>query len=196
MECQVGNPSMSEQASYVSNYQRQQNNPYSNTYNPGWQNHPNFSWRNNQANSQPPPGFQQQDKEPSLKEILTQFISKSDSRMQNTEASIKALERQVGQLANQLSERTQGTLPSNTKPNPREHVKAVTLRNGRELVAEEKRAEIEDQQTETVAPEIPNRGVHGLIILKDCKRRNMMINLINSWIFLRNYKLIFLLQKC
>ena len=30
---------------YVGNFNRQpQNNPYSNTYNPGWQQHPNFSW--------------------------------------------------------------------------------------------------------------------------------------------------------
>ena len=36
---------MVEQANYVGNqFQgRQTNNPYSNTYNPGWRNHPNFS---------------------------------------------------------------------------------------------------------------------------------------------------------
>src|SRR3954467_4060766 len=27
-----------------------QNNPYSNTYNPGWKNHPNFSWKDQQGN--------------------------------------------------------------------------------------------------------------------------------------------------
>ena len=37
------------------------NDPFSNTYNPGWRNHPNFSWRDQGANRQaPPPGFQQQ----------------------------------------------------------------------------------------------------------------------------------------
>ena len=48
INCQVGNPfanNSSEQANFVSNYQRQ-NNPYSNTYNPGWRNHPNLSWSN------------------------------------------------------------------------------------------------------------------------------------------------------
>ena len=33
-------------------------NPYSQTYNPGWRNHPNFSWRNNnnaQFSQAPPP---------------------------------------------------------------------------------------------------------------------------------------------
>src|SRR5664279_2236116 len=28
------------------------NNPYSNTYNPGWRNHPNFSWRQNDQGNQ------------------------------------------------------------------------------------------------------------------------------------------------
>jgi hypothetical protein len=38
-----------EQANYVgqNNYPTK-NNPYSNTYNAGWRNHPNFSWSNNQ----------------------------------------------------------------------------------------------------------------------------------------------------
>ena len=43
----------------------------------------------------------------------------------------------MGQMANLLIERQQGSLPSNSKKNPRgegkEHVKAITLRSGREL---------------------------------------------------------------
>ena len=51
VNCQMGNPFAQlsyGQANYVSNFQCQ-NNPYSNTYNPGWKNHPNFSWSNNQG---------------------------------------------------------------------------------------------------------------------------------------------------
>ncbi|KAA3487902.1 reverse transcriptase [Gossypium australe] len=33
-----------EQINYMGNNPRPQNNPYSNTYNAGWRNHPNFSW--------------------------------------------------------------------------------------------------------------------------------------------------------
>ena len=61
-------PMMCESASYVSNYNRSSNNPYSNTYNPGWRQHPNFSWggqggsnMNNsgrQQNATAPPNFQ------------------------------------------------------------------------------------------------------------------------------------------
>ncbi|KAL5739631.1 hypothetical protein ACOSQ2_028811 [Xanthoceras sorbifolium] len=38
-----------EQVQALNDYpQRQRNDPYSNNYNPGWRNHPNFSWRDNQ----------------------------------------------------------------------------------------------------------------------------------------------------
>lgn len=39
-----------EEVNYAQNYQRQQNNAFSNTYNLGWRNYPNFSWSNNQNN--------------------------------------------------------------------------------------------------------------------------------------------------
>ncbi|KAK8569206.1 hypothetical protein V6N12_007738 [Hibiscus sabdariffa] len=36
-------PTMHESVSYVGNFNRNANNPYSNNYNPGWRQHPNFS---------------------------------------------------------------------------------------------------------------------------------------------------------
>jgi hypothetical protein len=36
-------------------FSHQGNDPYSNTYNPGWRNHPNFSWKA-QASSNSTPG--------------------------------------------------------------------------------------------------------------------------------------------
>src|SRR5262249_26363031 len=45
------------------------------------------------------------------------------------EASIKNLETQVGQLAKMMSERAQGTLPSNTEPNPRGQLNAIFSEN-------------------------------------------------------------------
>ncbi|MFS7949268.1 putative nucleotidyltransferase, Ribonuclease H [Helianthus anomalus] len=47
-----------EEVDFVSNQVRPQNNLYSNTYNPGWRNHPNFGWRANAPN-QNPLGFTQ-----------------------------------------------------------------------------------------------------------------------------------------
>ena len=54
------------------------------------------------------------------------------------EASLRNLENQVGQLANNLSRRPQGGLPSKSEKNPREEVNAVTLRSGKKLEEVEK----------------------------------------------------------
>jgi hypothetical protein len=46
-----------EQANALNSFQRPNQNLYSQTYNPGWRNHPNFSWKsgnNNAQTSQPP----------------------------------------------------------------------------------------------------------------------------------------------
>ncbi|KAD4586318.1 hypothetical protein E3N88_23919 [Mikania micrantha] len=58
VNCQAGNLQTSrEQVDFMGSQNRPQNNPYSNTYNPGWKNHPNFSWKASGSNQ--PPGFQQ-----------------------------------------------------------------------------------------------------------------------------------------
>src|SRR5262245_16941460 len=137
----------------MGNQSHPQNNPYSNTYNPGWRNHPNFSWGNNsniqKENPNPPLGFQRplvQNSKPQIEELLTKFFNDSDERqksldmilrnqetaIRNHEASIHNLENQVGQIAKMLSKRPQGSLPGNTETNPREYVKALTLRSGKE----------------------------------------------------------------
>ncbi|XP_022883520.1 uncharacterized protein LOC111400337 [Olea europaea var. sylvestris] len=128
-----------KEVSYALNFQRQQNNPFSNTFNPGWKNHPNFSWSNNQgqeqgrSNQNKPPGFQQQQQQgrrPSLEDLLAQYITKTEINFQNQQASIKNLEQQVGQIVAALSSRAQGTLPSNIETNLKEQVKAITTHSG------------------------------------------------------------------
>ncbi|XP_022019258.1 uncharacterized protein LOC110919293 [Helianthus annuus] len=47
-----------EEVDYLGNQIRPQNNPYSNMYNPGWRNHPNFRWKAN-SNNQNPLGYAQ-----------------------------------------------------------------------------------------------------------------------------------------
>ncbi|KAL4396761.1 hypothetical protein AHAS_Ahas01G0124200 [Arachis hypogaea] len=41
-----------EQANYIGNSPRYNHDPYSKTYNPGWRNHPNFGWGNQQEQGQ------------------------------------------------------------------------------------------------------------------------------------------------
>ncbi|KAF7820643.1 uncharacterized protein G2W53_026098 [Senna tora] len=99
-------PLILESVQYLAN--RNANNPYSNTYNPGWRNHPNFSWSQNQgagpsssARPNNPPGFNiggfnQQaralplptEKKPSLEEMMMSYMSKNDALMQMADWSI------------------------------------------------------------------------------------------------------------
>jgi hypothetical protein len=64
-----------------------------------------------------------------------QFQEETRTNLKNTSASIKNLEVQMGQIAQQLASNSQapGTLPSGTVTNPREHniVNAVTTRSGK-----------------------------------------------------------------
>ena len=63
---------------------------------------------------------------------------------------------QIGQIANMLNSKQLDTLPCDTKRNPREHVKAIILRNGKELSHpttetknnEEKKVAEEEQRVE------------------------------------------------
>ena len=97
-----------EQVNAMQNFNsRPQNNPYSNTYNPSWRNHPNFSYRNNNPTPpsvpQPqPPGFQhrasypppqQQPPQPksNLESLIEQFIATQTKTNEALSASINQL---------------------------------------------------------------------------------------------------------
>ncbi|PPR93057.1 hypothetical protein GOBAR_AA27614 [Gossypium barbadense] len=76
--------------------------------------------------------------------MLSKFISVSETRFQNTETvlknqqeSIQGLKTQIGQLSKLISERPQGSLPSNTEPNSREHLNVISTQNKEGFVAPE-----------------------------------------------------------
>ena len=108
-----------EQVDFVGT-ESQPNNPYSNTYNPGWRDHPNFGWKNN---NNAPPGFGQQSSQqrsqnngyPSLEEKLSKVealatarmdekFSATDKRLQSKESVITNLEVQMGVMVKSLAE--------------------------------------------------------------------------------------------
>ncbi|KAG8486279.1 hypothetical protein CXB51_019676 [Gossypium anomalum] len=132
----------------------------SNTYNAGWRNHPNFSW-GGQWNQRPqnPPSFQQppyqQEKKLNLEEMLSKFISNTETALKNQQASIQGLETQIGQLSKLIFERPQGSLSSNTEPNLREQFNAINVQ-GEEGSVE---PELEPRQETVVSKskgEMPN----------------------------------------
>ncbi|XP_035543574.1 uncharacterized protein LOC118347665 [Juglans regia] len=80
-----------------------------------------------------------------MEEVMAQFMAKVDAKFQehdialkNNENTMQSIERTLGQLATFMSERPQGSLPRTIENNPKEQVKAITLRSGRELNLEEK----------------------------------------------------------
>ncbi|XP_021833439.1 uncharacterized protein LOC110773246 [Prunus avium] len=106
-----------EQAKVVNSYnQGPRNDPYSQSYNPGWRNHPNFSWRNtqNQAN---PPSFQRPQSSSSLEDIVKQMAINQSNFQQTTQAAISKLEVQLGQIAAEITQREPGKWPSQTVDN-------------------------------------------------------------------------------
>ncbi|PPS06108.1 hypothetical protein GOBAR_AA14531 [Gossypium barbadense] len=76
--------------------------------------------------------------------MLSKFIPVSETRFQNTETalknqqvSIQGLETQIGQLSKLISERPQGSLPSNTEPNPWEHLNAISAQDNEGFITPE-----------------------------------------------------------
>ena len=67
-------------------------------------------------------------------------MARNDAVTQSQDASLRNLENQVEQLANELKNRPLGTLPSNIeipKRDGKEHCKAITLREGKIIEAPE-----------------------------------------------------------
>ncbi|XP_068322059.1 uncharacterized protein [Pyrus communis] len=138
-----------EQANQIGNFNRQQFNPFSDKYNPGWRHHPNFAWKNNQQNQvNPSPPFQNNEaKKSSMEDMMAQlaqttntltqntnnFMQATQTSLQNQQASIRKLEDQVGRIAHAMVEREKGQFPSQTEINPRnmEQLNVITLRSGR-----------------------------------------------------------------
>ncbi|XP_057515550.1 uncharacterized protein LOC130797049 [Amaranthus tricolor] len=148
-----------EQVNAIQNQNaRQQYNPYSNTFNPGWRDHPNFSYRNNNSQNPSssynvPSGFQQrppfppQQQHPSksnLESLMENFIATQSKQNEHFSTSIKhilahnkMIDTQMAQMAQQLSNLSmqKGQLSGNTENNPttspHQQLNAVTMRSGR-----------------------------------------------------------------
>ena len=160
-----------QQGPYGGNsYQNQnQGQGWRNNQNQNSQNNQGYGWRNNQNNMQSnrtseTPFEKKLDLEQALAQMLTShsaFMNETKANMQqqatqlnNQAAQLRSLEAQMGQMANLLTERQPGSLPSNSEVNPiregNEHVKAVTLRSGKDLETKEKPSVTEEVEAEKV----------------------------------------------
>ncbi|KAH9659732.1 hypothetical protein KPL70_023966 [Citrus sinensis] len=117
--------------------------PYAQTYNPGWKDHPNFSYRIRQSGfpqqyplRQPAPPQSNSKSGISLEEIVKSLATNTQQFQQATTASIQNLKNQMSQLAttvSHLESQVLGRLPSQSEVNSKQNVNAVILRSGKEL---------------------------------------------------------------
>nr|XP_008344366.2 uncharacterized protein LOC103407196 [Malus domestica] len=152
---------MAEQVNSFNNFQRPRYDPYSNFYNPGWRDHPNLKWDKDQHTR---PQFQQQVQQHAAPkaawEVAIEKLANTTSQeIQNLHESMKNMEKQIGQIALQVSERAPGTFPSQTVPNPRgrEECNAIrTLRSGKSYNNKHENS-IENSQAAEASPKTAER---------------------------------------
>ncbi|XP_052302019.1 uncharacterized protein LOC127904107 [Populus trichocarpa] len=122
-------------------FSNQVGNPYSETYNPGWRNHPNFRWRNEgssvpQTFQPPPPPFHapthntyQPPHKRSLEDTLQQFMqtqgginNQAYKCQDQTNRTLDDIRSQLTKLTQSLSIQEKGKIPAQPMPNPRGQV--------------------------------------------------------------------------
>ncbi|XP_071917221.1 uncharacterized protein [Coffea arabica] len=154
--------------------------PYSNTYNPGWRDHPNLSYGGNRQSNFVPnrqQGHQQQyhprlppppppsNSSPSMEEMMKQLLAnqqKTDSDLQsmrNQLGQVQSLQNQMNQMAitiNRLESQVQGKLPSQPEANPK-NVSTMTLRSGKEVQGPEPVIP-KDKDEERIEKELEEEG--------------------------------------
>ncbi|KAM1109853.1 hypothetical protein ACFX19_009322 [Malus domestica] len=142
------------------NQNQPRGDPFSNTYNQGWRDHPNFRWRDAQQPAQQggfrqPPGFfprpmapqpppqaqsSQNNSGTSMNDDKTyQLLTTMAQGLQTQAKEVNELKKQMGQMAEFLGQiRENGKLPSTTVVNPKggfETANAIMLRSGKEVGA-------------------------------------------------------------
>ncbi|KAF5468959.1 hypothetical protein F2P56_013066, partial [Juglans regia] len=140
--------------------QKPYSGPYSNSYNPGWRNHPNFGWRNDQQLApaalapgpsqlaiQAPP-MQKKGLEETMHQLsntLQQFMQGQATINNQNSQAINDIRSTLTKMTTAWSSQEKGKLPAQPQPNPQSQppqgavessnvrqVKAVTtLRNGK-----------------------------------------------------------------
>ncbi|KAL8483168.1 hypothetical protein ACS0TY_026012 [Phlomoides rotata] len=127
----------------------------SSSYNPNFKHHENFSYANQKAVVQFPPGFNPGAKppnnegRPSQDEAMEAMFKRMEEFMKNTSGQINTLEHQMGQLATTMGQQHQkGKFPSTTETNPIEHFKAIQLRSGMSYEGPRKPLEHDDNVSE------------------------------------------------
>ena len=134
-----------EQVNAAQGFSKPDNDPFSNTFNSGWLNHPNFSWKSpgqgtlfSQPGNGPNlpfnltaycsqqsyqhPNPQPSQRPPSFEETMLQGpkeVKVCTQLVHSHSQSIARLETQIGEITNALNKREEGRLPSQPMVNPK-----------------------------------------------------------------------------
>ncbi|KAL5732809.1 hypothetical protein ACOSQ2_032501 [Xanthoceras sorbifolium] len=135
-----------EQCNSLGTY-RKPFSPYSNTYNPGWRNHPNFSWKNDANNptssnnnhwkpeappsqqSYPPSHYNALPPRSSMEGTLQKF----ETILTQVVEDQKEMKSQITKLTSALSVQERGKIPSQPHPNPKGQHMAETSKNAKNV---------------------------------------------------------------
>jgi hypothetical protein len=140
-----------DQANAMNTYKKPFQSPYAETYNPGWRNHPNFSWRNenNAPPFQGPSNFVTYNPphKRTLEDTLQTFMQGQSTINSQTSQAINDIRSTLTKLTTSLSTQEKGKFSAQPQPNPQgqfgvigssdfgtqhEHVKSITtLRSGK-----------------------------------------------------------------
>ncbi|XP_051149253.1 uncharacterized protein LOC127263973 [Andrographis paniculata] len=120
-------------------------NPYSNTYNPGWRDHPNLRYGNaQQGNAHQPFGAMHQmqqprfyekqppqtptsNSSPSLEDLVKSMATSTLQFQQEMKSTVDKLQGQINQVSEEVKQlRERGKWPAQPEPNP-EKVSAITI---------------------------------------------------------------------
>jgi hypothetical protein len=135
-----------EQGHALNNFQRPNHNLYLQTYNPGWRNHPNFSWKsgNNNAQTSQPPfqahyNFQNSHRyappytpppRRNLEETLHAFIEKQETINTQNAQTIADLKDALAKFTSALNFQEKGKFPSQPQQNPKGQYNANASSSG------------------------------------------------------------------
>ncbi|VFQ95093.1 unnamed protein product, partial [Cuscuta campestris] len=160
------------------NNQQRKYDPYSNSYNEGWKDHPNLRYGPPQNNTQ---NFNQANRgnlnlnhQPSQDrsaQMLEQILKKMDDKFSSFDSTLKQVQEKqtatdviISNLQAQINQR----IPSQPFPNPKENISAVVLRNKKQLPEPKGRDRFESEKEvpkvvnlELDEATVPNCSSHG-----------------------------------
>ncbi|KAL2226194.1 UNVERIFIED_CONTAM: hypothetical protein Sindi_1978100 [Sesamum indicum] len=159
--------------------QQRRHDPFSNTYNPGWRDHPHLRYDNQPQNFQrvphqqppPPPPQTNPNNGMSLEDIVKTLALKTQQFQQETRSSIQNLESQMSQLVSSVSRlESQGKFSSQTIINPNQNVSAITLCRKLQLKNSTRHGHAQQDKTEDALEILPKQAEKSNLVSEESSK--------------------------